>query len=443
MHPRIALVALLVLALTGGSSTANAWTTAKTNDGIDLRWDNAAPVPFRFHFRGSDDLDPLVLQRLTRSAFATWAAVPGADVTFEEERIYVGAAAHHDGPSEVDGQSALFFVEALWPFATEVIALTSVSFAADGEILDADIAFNGADHTFTTVDTGGQKDFLSICTHEVGHFIGLNHPEPDVPASTMTAQYNDGDTFLRDLDPDDEEGLAFLYPCSGGQCLGAVDWTARAKGCSTGAEPSSPGAALLLVGLGLVLAGGRTRRRRVPGPALASVGALSLLVLPGTAASTLVTELSIAELAAGAERVVLADVSAVQTRFDGIVRRTVQLDVLEYWAGSGSAELSLELLGGELEQPVDVFGADGLPLPKQLKGTIVFGVPDVAVGERIVAVLDGQNVRGLAQGLFHVAPDGGVWRDLTGLAFARTGSWPLLPVRAPSDVDGLRAALSR
>ncbi len=443
MHRRIALVALLLVALGTVPSTADAYTTAKTTDGIDLRWDNTEPVPFRLHFRGTDDLDTLGLQALIRTSFATWAASGTANVTFEEGRVYTGAAAHHAGPAEVDGQSALFFVEGLWPFATEVIALTSVSFEADGEILDADIAFNGADHTFTTAATGGQKDFLSICTHEVGHFIGLDHPDPDVPTATMTAQYEDGDTFLRDLDPDDEEGLAFLYPCGSPPCLGAVDWTPRSKGCSTGAEPSSPRAALLLLGVGVLLAGGRRRRRRGPGPGLATALGMAMLVLPGTAESTLVTELSIADLAADGERVVLADVSSVQTRFDGIVKRTVQLDVLEDWAGSGSASVSLELLGGELDEPVDVVGPDGEVLPKQLKGTIVFGVPQVDVGERIVVVLDEHGVRGLAQGLFHVGPDDSVWRDLSGLALARVGGRAPLPVSAPSDLRSLKVALSR
>ena len=154
------------------------------------------------------------------------------------------------------------------------------------------------------------------------------------------------------------------------------------------------------------------------------------------------TELSIADLAAGGERVVLADVAAVQTRFDGIVKRTVQLDVVEDWAGSGSPSVSLELLGGELDEPVDVVGPDGEFLRKRLKGTIVFGVPQVDVGERVVVVLDEHGVRGLAQGLFHVGPDDSVWRDLSGLALARVGGEQPLPVSAPADLQALKAALT-
>ena len=441
MHRWIA--SLLALALIGGvAPSVEAYTTAKTTDGIDLRWDTEGPVPFRFHYRGSDDMDTLELEGLTRAAFATWVAVEDADLTIEEGRIYTGAAAHHDGPSEVDGQSQVFFVEGLWPFGTTVIALTSVSFAADGQILDADIAFNGADHTFTTSDTGGIKDFQSIATHEVGHFLGLAHPEPDVPSATMTAEYEDGETFLRDLDPDDAAGLAFLYPCGAPPCLGAVSWEAPGTGCSLGAEPIPAPIGLLVLALVGVLGSSRRRTRR-PGPGLSTALLAASLALPGPAQSSLVVDLGVTDLAAGAERIVLADVVSVESRFDGIVRRAVTLGVVEDWAGQGEATVVLDLLGGELEEPVIVFGADGSPLPKALKGTRVFGVPDVVEGDRVVVVLDDSGVRGLAQGLFHVTQDGAVSRDLSGLALARTGGAPPRPVSAPDTLAQLREALRR
>ncbi len=435
MHPRFAFTLLIMASLGVPGSAAQAYSIATTTDGIDLRWDNAEVIQYRIHAAGSDDLDSGTLQQLTRAAFGTWNDVPTADITFQEGPNFNGPAEHHAGPEDVDFESAVFFVEADWPYATEVIALTSVSFASDGEILDADIAFNGQDHTFTTVDQGGEKDFLSICTHEAGHFAGLDHPDPNVPEATMTAEYEDGDTFLRDLDPDDEAGLTFLYPLP------------EPEGCPQaacdGAGGSRPAAALVAFGLGLLLVGGRSRRRRGPGPALASCLALGLLVSPGSAQSTLVTELSIADLAAGADRVVLADVVSVQSHLQGIVRRTVLLDVVQDWAGGGSAQLSLELLGGELDEAVQLVHADGRPRGKPLKGTRVFGVPEVDPGERIVVVLSGGQVRGLAQGLFHVGPDGSVWRDLTGLALARTSAGPPLPVTAPGDLVSLKAALFR
>ncbi|MCO4773301.1 MAG: matrixin family metalloprotease [Deltaproteobacteria bacterium] len=440
------IFSLLVVLLHADS--AHAYVIADTvgdGSGEPLHWDTSEPVPFRFHFRGSDELEEFTLHRLTRASFQTWADVGVARFSFEEGRIFTGPAAHHGGPTEVDGQSAIFFIEANWPFAGEVIALTSVSFAADGEILDADIAFNGADHVFTTVETDGAKDFLSITTHEVGHFLGLGH-SADTEA-TMFAEYEDGQTFLRDLNPDDEAGVQDLYPCNAEPCRGVVVWEDR-KGCDAGTSGGGAGAALLFLALG----GGLIRRRRSAGGAALAAGLVALvLMVPAPATSTLVEELPIEALAADADRIVRATVETSVAAFDGrTVSTRVTLTVAEDWAGSGNDTIEVVVPGGVLNEPVEVIGADGLPLHKPLAGTLVFGSPRLSVGDDIVVLIDGgapgegtSAVRGLAQGLFLVDEDGGVERDLSGLAFARVQGQEILPVAAPSTLSALRTALSR
>ncbi len=433
------LILGLLLSLPGG---AGAFTVADTNGdgtGEELRWDTTDPVPFRFHFRGSDDLGVFTLPELTRRSFQTWADVGIARFSFEEGRIYTGPPEHHTGPSEVDGQSVLFFTEAAWPHGSEVIALTSVSFAADGEILDADIAFNGADHTFTTADNGGVKDYMSIATHEIGHFIGLNHSLDG--EATMFAEYEDGQTFLRDLNPDDEAGAEHLDPGNAAPCRGIVVWRDQGNGCDS-AGGTATVLALLLVGgvLGL-----RRRQRLAP----VAVGAIAgaLMLVPGPATSTLVEELPITALSDGADRVVRGTVVERETFFDGIVRTRVTLVVSEDWVGEGGETVELVLPGGILEEPVEVIGADGKPLKKPVAGTLVFGAPRAALGDDVVVFVDRgaevNTVRGLSQGLFRVDPDGGIGRDVSGLAFARTlGSAPL-PTVAPTTLEGLRAAVMR
>jgi MYXO-CTERM domain-containing protein len=433
-HPFLLIGALFLL-----PGVADAYAIADTvgdGSGAPLQWPAGEPVPFRFHFRGSDDLGPQSLQRLTRASFATWGLVPEADLTFEEGRIFVGPAAHHSEPSQVDLQSALFFIEGVWPFGPEVIALTSVSFASDGEILDADIAFNGADHTFTTVDSGGVKDYVSIATHEIGHFLGLAHS--DAPGATMGAEYENGETYLRDLAPDDAAGIAFLYPCGSEPCLGRVGWRDRA-GCATGGG-GAPWFALLALGSVLLM------RRRRSGLGLALVAAAGVL-LPGSADSSLVEELPVEELAAGAERVIRGTVVETHADLaDGFVTTRATLEVTEDWQGGGESVIELALPGGLLDQPVDVVGPTGEIGPKQLAGTLVFGAPRLRVDDDVVVfVQDAREgtVRGLAQGVFFVGPEGAVAQDTSGLAFARVGGEAPRPVAAPGRLAALRAEVDR
>jgi hypothetical protein len=56
-------------------------------------------------------------------------------------------------------------------------------------------------------------DYLSIMTHEAGHFLGLAHSADE--DATMFARYLPGRTKMRDLMRDDVEGICAVYPPTG------------------------------------------------------------------------------------------------------------------------------------------------------------------------------------------------------------------------------------
>jgi len=427
VHPLCLFLPLLLAPAAASGFTIS--DTVGDGTGEPLKWDTAEPVPFRFHYAGADELARLTMVDLMRQGFQTWADVPGAALSFEEGRIFVGPAAHHEGTDQVDGRSVIFFVESAWPHGGEVIALTSVSFAADGEILDSDLAFNSADHVFTTVDAGGAKDFLSIATHEAGHFVGLGHSaEAD---ATMFAEYEDGDIFLRDLSPDDAAGLSALYPCRAEPCLGVVVWE-DGKACDAGGAAPTV-LALLLVGVAL--------RRRRTGGALAVLGLAAVITLPGVADGTFVERLPVSVLGTEADAVVRARVVDTEAFYDGIVRTRVTLEVRETWAGESGGSVEIVVPGGLLDEPVEVIGPDG-PLEKKLAGTRVFGAPRLVAGDEIVAFVDGSGIRGLSQGVFFVDGEQ-ISRELSGLSFARVDGVPPLMTVAPGTVGELREMVER
>ena len=119
-------------------------------------------------------------------------------------------------------QNVIIFRDDEWIHGPEVLGLTIVSFLKEtGEILGADMEINTKDMepvTFRDPDpvdnvarVDGKKayDFLSIVTHEAGHFLGIAHSEKK--EATMYARYNPGEVYFRDLAPDDVNAVCSIY----------------------------------------------------------------------------------------------------------------------------------------------------------------------------------------------------------------------------------------
>jgi hypothetical protein len=82
-----------------------------------------------------------------------------------------------------------------------------------GEIVGADIAFNGAIGAFTVCSESGCPsgaiDLENVATHEIGHFLGLAHSAD--PSATMWCDAVKGDLQKRSLSDDDRAGLCAIY----------------------------------------------------------------------------------------------------------------------------------------------------------------------------------------------------------------------------------------
>lgn len=149
-----------------------------------------------------------------RLAFKHWQDVPSTGITFQEDQRPTSRARTDWTAPDVhlvwfDTSDA----SGMFSQNSGLVAVTPVSFAADGSIIDADIIFNAKDHQFSTTGTPGTFDVQNIGTHECGHFIGLDHSA--ILGATMNPYAIQQDTRLRTLEADDVAGASTIYPRSG------------------------------------------------------------------------------------------------------------------------------------------------------------------------------------------------------------------------------------
>lgn len=185
--------------------------------------------------------------------------------------------------SGVPNQNVILFRDETWSYGKDVLGLTTVFYNPDtGEIYNADMEINTLDMQPLAVRdpvAEGAYDFASVVTHEAGHFLGLAHS--DVADSTMYARYNPGQTFMRNLSPDDVKGVCDVYRPDGDRAVlsGKVtqapqcDPTPRGgyspmcqekdSGCLASTSPGTPegGLGWAIAGAGAALVAWRRRRR--------------------------------------------------------------------------------------------------------------------------------------------------------------------------------------
>ncbi len=239
---RVTFALLLVLATGSASAPRSAFAAGPlfVNDaGVPLVW-TARPVPWNSDQGGLGVLDQASANQLVDQAFAVWAAVPTAaisyadagqlpvDVTAANVGSFVGVC--NDGLSPIvfdtDGTitDALFGAGAsnsilgfagpeCGTFAPPVI--TEASAVLNGKFIDG-IASGGNPEV-------GLDTFLGVMVHEFGHYVNLDHSQINLIEAFDATTADDaaiatmfpfvvGGGEMATLTRDDEVSLSMLYP---------------------------------------------------------------------------------------------------------------------------------------------------------------------------------------------------------------------------------------
>ncbi len=228
------------------------------------------PVPFLVQGDGSakNHIDATSFETVLASAFNTWASANCGQGKHPTISAMSGGQTPISNVEYVPGQAnanIFMFRDDTWMATApgSALALTTVSYDFHtGEIYDADVEVNGTAGNITNGRPSDGADLPSIMTHEIGHFIGLDHSPKKT--ATMYVSYEAGKGNLRVLDPDDIAAVCTIYPPKGkaANFYGEVDVIeAPLAGCSVSSHRKRGSSALSWLLLGIACAFGVRRAR--------------------------------------------------------------------------------------------------------------------------------------------------------------------------------------
>lgn len=211
-----ALFALVVFGGSFATQTAFAFGIALSDVYQKLVQWKKQPVKYYVNPAGSADVPNDSDMKAIEESFADWTELPCGNLT-------VQFAGDTDATNLLTGEqpnykNELTFVEtSAWKYGKYVLGVTAPLFGYNGEIFEADIAFNGYLQSWATTGNFGKVDVKAIAIHEVGHFFGIQHVlggYSQFNPPTMAPSW-DGSVKQRSLEDDDKLAFCYLYPAGG------------------------------------------------------------------------------------------------------------------------------------------------------------------------------------------------------------------------------------
>lgn len=169
-----------------------------------------AAEPWVLNPANSNGLTDSFLLSNTALNIQKWEDAASANILGEGSLTAAPLVADEVSP---DGVNEIYFGSIGEPGVIAVTITWGIFGGAPGsrELVETDQVYDEVDFAWSGAGEAGKMDYENISTHELGHGLGMGHPDDSCTEETMFRFSTEGETKKRDLHTGDVAGIAGLY----------------------------------------------------------------------------------------------------------------------------------------------------------------------------------------------------------------------------------------